>query len=103
MNPTKTRMNDGGGMPHGSGEREDPRYRLSFTTGGLFVEEGAALAALYNDLGDWAAVRTVAMEQGFTRFTAQSSARRTIQELTVRLSELDDDELVCSPQSGPLF
>jgi BrxA len=93
MNPTKTRMNDGGGMPHGSGEREDSRYRLSFTTGGLFVEEGAALAALYNDLGDWAAVRTVAMEEGFTRFIAQSSARRTIQELTVRLSELDDDEL----------
>lgn len=80
-------------MPHGSGPQESSGYRLSFTTGGLFLEAGAALAKLYAELGDWTAVRMAAVEQRLTHFTTQSSEHRTIRELTTRLAHLDNDEL----------
>lgn len=71
----------------------EPSYRLSFSTGGLFISDSVKLAELYLELRAWPAVRKAASDQGLTQFSASSSATRTVRELVTRLSTLDDDEL----------
>lgn len=67
-------------------------YRLSFSTGGLFAPASVELASIYEDLGDWEAVKKIAGETGLAGFQAKSSSTRTIRELVTRLSALNDDE-----------
>lgn len=69
------------------------RYRLSFTTGGLFVQEAASVAAAYLATKDWAKARAQAREQNLMQVRTAAAATRVSKELTARLEHLDDLEL----------
>ena len=69
------------------------QYRMSFSTGGLFVNESIVLAGLYRDLEDWEAVKSAAVEAVTLPFPKASSARRSIREIVNRLRCLSDEEL----------
>lgn len=66
-------------------------YRLSFSTGSLFVDESGVLARFYQDRFDWPQVSEQALQS--LSFRTQSSARRTIREMIARLQSLRADEL----------
>jgi hypothetical protein len=69
------------------------RYRLSFTTGGLFVQEAASVAASYLTTGDWAKARTQARQENLLQVRTAAAATRISKEVTARLEHLDDQEL----------
>jgi hypothetical protein len=69
------------------------RYRLSFTTGGLFVQEAASVAAAYLATNDWAKARAQARQENLLQVRTVSAATRVSKELTARLEHLDDLEL----------
>ena len=69
------------------------KYRMSFSTGGLFVAQSALLAELYLDLADWGQVRTRAIEENLLQTRTVSSANRISWEICHRLGELDGQEL----------
>src|SRR3546814_7237778 len=68
-------------------------YRMSFSTGGLFLNESVALAGLYEELSDWTAVKSAALEKGSLPFRKASSSRRSIREIVNRLAYLSEREL----------
>lgn len=78
------------------------KYRMSFGTGGLFLNESVAIAHLYQDLGDWTAVKRSAGEQGVIPFRKQSSVTRSVREIANRLEVLKADEidLLCHGDHG---
>jgi hypothetical protein len=69
------------------------RYKLSFTTGGLFVHESIALASLYLDLDDWNAVREQVIKDNVLQTRTLSTLHRTTREIIARLECLTHDEL----------
>ncbi len=69
------------------------RYKLSFTTGGLFVHESIALASLYLDLDDWNAVREQVIKDNVLQTRTLSTLHRTTREIIARLEYLTHDEL----------
>ena len=69
------------------------RYRLSFTTGGLFVQEAASVAAAYLSTKDWVKARAQARQENLLQVRTASAATRVSKELTARLEHLDDMEL----------
>ena len=69
------------------------KYRMSFGTGGLFLNESIAIARLYQELGDWTAVKKAAAEQGVIPFRKQSSVTRSVREIANRLEVLKTDEI----------
>lgn len=73
-------------------ETDEGDYRLSFSTGGLFIAESVELADIYKDVDDWSEVKKIAGERGVGQFQAKSSTTRTVRELVTRLSALGDDE-----------
>jgi hypothetical protein len=66
------------------------RYRLSFTTGGLFVQEAASVAAAYLATKDWAKARAQAREQNLMQVRTAAAATRVSKELTARLEHIDE-------------
>lgn len=68
-------------------------YRMSFSTGGLFLNESVDLARLRLRLPDWQATLTQAAIEGLTSLPKSASRRRTLREIANRLSCLSDDEL----------
>ena len=68
-------------------------YRMSFSTGGLFVTESVALAKLYKAKLDWEEVKDFANDQKVLGFRTQSSSKRTVRELIARLQKLSNAEL----------
>lgn len=70
-----------------------PKYRMSFGTGGLFLNESVAIARLYEELGDWTAVKKAAGEQGVIPFRKQASVTRSVREIANRLEVLKPDEI----------
>ena len=69
------------------------KYRLSFTTGGLYFSECNKLADLYLALGDWAEVRKQAFEDNTLQTSTYSTQVRTYREASLRLQQLGDAEL----------
>ena len=69
------------------------RYRLSFTTGGLFVQEAALVAASYLETKDWAKARAQARHENLLQVRTAAAATRVSKEITARLEQLDDQEL----------
>lgn len=70
-----------------------PRYRLSFTSGGLLVREAAVVADRYLARRDWSEVRDEVQRNNLLQARTVTSAQRTTREVTQRLSELSDDEI----------
>lgn len=68
-------------------------YRLSFSTGGLFVGESAELASSYLNERDWQAVSKSARQSNVLQFRTPASTERTVRELIARLKMLSDQEL----------
>lgn len=69
------------------------RYRLSFTTGGLFVQEAVAVAAAYLATKDWATARAQTRKENLLQVRTAAAATRVSKEITARLEHLDDVEL----------
>ncbi|WP_443113544.1 DUF1819 family protein [Herbaspirillum seropedicae] len=69
------------------------RYRLSFTTGGLFLQESAIAAASFLQLGDWTATRAQLRGENLLQVRTSAAATRIGKEVTARLQELSSEEL----------
>jgi hypothetical protein len=73
------------------------RYRLSFTTGGLFLQEAPMVASLYLQLGDWSATRNQLRDQNLLQVRTAAAATRISKEVTARLQELSAEEVSALP------
>lgn len=69
------------------------RYRLSFTTGGLFVREAPQVAERYLALRDWEKTRAQVRSENLLQVRTAAAATRISQELIARLELLDHEEL----------
>ena len=67
-------------------------YKMSFSTGGLFVNESVAVARLHKTGSIWTETIDKAMEDGATSLPKAASNRRTLREIVNRVSCLTDDE-----------
>ena len=67
--------------------------RLSFTTGGLFVNESVLLAKAYVELGDWDLAREEALESNLLQARTQATSKRVCRELAFRLAVLTPEQL----------
>ena len=68
-------------------------YLMSFGTGGLFINESAAVARLHTPDESWDATAARARQSGAFPVRKASSAQRSIREIVNRLKRLSDDEL----------
>lgn len=69
------------------------RYRLSFTTGGLFLKEAPVIIACYLQEGDWSTVRAQIRQKNLLQTRTVATATRIGQEVIARLQQLDTSEL----------
>jgi len=69
------------------------RYKMSFSTGGLFYHESVKLAALYLELGDWLLVRETTLNNNLLQTRTLSSSKRICREVISRLKPLNHAEL----------
>ncbi|TNE62529.1 MAG: DUF1819 family protein [Sphingomonadales bacterium] len=67
-------------------------YRMSFTTGGLFLNESLEVARLHREGERWEDTAKRALDQGTTTLPKSASNRRSLREITNRLRVLNDDE-----------
>ena len=72
----------------------DKLYRMSFSTGGLFINESRDIASLYGEIHDWNVVAERVLASGQLKLPKAASNRRTAREIINRLSCLSDEELV---------
>lgn len=68
-----------------------PRYKMSFSTGGLFVNDSVQVARLHRG-DDWKHTIVKALSDGATSLPKAASNRRTLREIANRLSCLTDEE-----------
>lgn len=69
------------------------RYKLSFTTGGLFLQEASIVTDCYLQLGNWQATRARVRQENLLQVRTAAAATRTSKEITVRLQQLNNVEL----------
>jgi len=69
------------------------KYRLSFTTGGLYYRESIKLAELYLTLREWSEVRKKVLAENILQLNTHSSQVRTYREVSSRLQQFSDTEL----------
>ena len=69
------------------------RYRLSFTTGGLFLQEAPLVAERYLPLLDWELTREQVRSENLLQVRTASASTRISKELIARLELLDHEEL----------
>ena len=72
---------------------DEQQYKLSFTAGGLYVNESLELARIYLELRDWKQSISQAISEGFIQLPKESSKRRILREIATRLKMLSFDEL----------
>lgn len=68
-------------------------YQLSFTTGGLFLQEASTVAECYLRLGDWPATRAQVRQENLLQVRTAAAATRISKEITARLQQLNEVEL----------
>lgn len=69
------------------------RYRLSFTTGGLFINESALAAERYSRLQDWRVVRDQVRQENLLQVRTAAAALRISKEVVSRLELLSPQEI----------
>lgn len=69
-------------------------YKMSFSTGGLFLNETLAVAQLHEAGEPWSATITRALTEGSTSLPKAASQRRTLREIVNRVSTLNANEIV---------
>ncbi len=67
-------------------------YKMSFSTGGLFLNESLEVARLHEDGEAWEDTILRAMEEGTTSLPKSASNRRSLREISNRLRTLTDEE-----------
>lgn len=72
-------------------------YRLSFTTGGLFVNESVMAVDLYLKTGDWRSVRDKIRFENLLQVRTAAAALRISKEVIARLELLTDNEIAFFP------
>ena len=72
----------------------EPKYVMSFVTGGLYRQEAPRIAELFLELGDWDAVREQVLAHNTLQTRTRSAAERTFRELRNRLSVLTPAQLL---------
>lgn len=68
-------------------------YKMSFTSGGLFLTESVAVAGMHRSGEDWKDTLEHALQEGATSLPKAASNRRTLREIVNRLMTLNDDEV----------
>ena len=68
-------------------------YKMSFTSGGLFLNESVIVAELHVVGEDWKVTLSRALEEGATSLPKAASNRRTLREIVNRLMTLTEDEI----------
>lgn len=71
------------------------RYRLSFTTGGLFLQESALVTSRYRELRDWKATRDAVRRGNLLQVRTAAASLRISKEIIARLEHLSEAELEC--------
>jgi hypothetical protein len=71
------------------------RYRLSFTTGGLFSQESAMVAELYLRTREWDLTRNKVRAENLLQVRTAAAALRISKEVVTRLEQLSTPELQC--------
>ena len=66
---------------------------MSFTVGGLFLQESPRAAELYLNLRDWKQAREIILNENLLQLRTKSSGIRVSRELCNRLRLLEDEEL----------
>jgi hypothetical protein len=79
----------------GAPQMSPKRYRLSFTTGGLFIQESVLLADRYVASRKWSAVRTEVRAQNLLQVRTAAAALRISKEAIARLEHLSAPEIDC--------
>lgn len=70
-----------------------PTYKMSFVTGGLFLNESIEVARMHAHGEAWEETIRSALEHGVASLPKAASRRRTLREIVNRISTLDDEEL----------
>jgi hypothetical protein len=68
-------------------------YKMSFSSGGLFLTESVIVAKLHLMGEDWKNTLERALKEGATSLPKAASNRRTLREIVNRLMTLSDDEV----------
>ncbi len=76
----------------GVAARQD--YKMSFSTGGLFLNESLEVARLHVEGGPWEDTILRAMDEGATSLPKSASNRRTLREISNRLLTLTERERI---------
>ena len=77
-------------------------YKMSFSTGGLFLTESLTNCLLYEDLKDWDQVREKVSSENILQARMTSSLKRSSREIVFRLRELHENELVFLNEANPV-
>ena len=73
--------------------REPRPYKMSFSTGGLFLNESIEVARLHGPGEPWDETIVRALADGVVSLPKTASQQRTLREIANRISTLTDDEL----------
>ena len=76
-----------------SGMGGDVKYKLSFTVGGIGLQECKTLVDVYELNHDWDVVRERVFDDKSLQVRTESGAKRLIREYVSRLKSLDDEEI----------
>jgi len=68
-------------------------YLMSFTSGGLYSRESAAIVELYVTIKDWESVKKTAITSNVLQTRTVSTSKRVCGEICSRLKELSDEEI----------
>lgn len=71
---------------------DEQDYKMSFSTGGLFLNESLELARLHHDGEPWKETILRALDEGITSLPKSASNRRTLREISNRLLTLSVEE-----------
>lgn len=73
--------------------RDARPYKMSFSTGGLFLNESIEVARLHDSDSSWEDTIVRALAEGTVSLPKSASQQRTLREIVNRISTLTDDEL----------
>lgn len=74
-------------------------YKMSFSTGGLFLNESIEVARLHGPVDSWNDTIMCALAEGTVSLPKTTSQQRTLREIVNRISTLTDDELALLTQT----
>lgn len=69
------------------------KYKMSFSTGGIFYHESLILAELYLVNPEWKEINAQALEENLLQTRTKSTAKRIVREIISRLKQLSSAEL----------